>query len=310
MPPSVITCTVVDEPSVSSPSLEQDGFECAGVDREILQQHIREQRGRLDVAPGPADVLRRDGRNALFEERRRGGLEGVAEGEYRRLESRRPGVIAAELRAARHLEVDVLDRRRRCARPGALQNPVPLCMRERRRPCECPRGCASGGRDARAAGTGGSRTRVPPHTRRRRTGTLDRAARHAPPRAADTRRSGSRWAAASRLHALVNQSRMVSTSRRHQPPSATAVKRMHGQRRESLALPRVTCSCPTSALRASGAISRGCTSTARLDVARLAARQGDVEISVDAHIDRRSWPPSRPWRRRASCRRATTSLVS
>ena len=48
--------------------LEQDGLECAGIDREPLEQNVREQRGRLDVAPRPARVRRGDRRDALLEQ--------------------------------------------------------------------------------------------------------------------------------------------------------------------------------------------------------------------------------------------------
>ena len=89
-------------------ALDHDGFECAGIDGELLEQHIREQRGGLDVAPSPAGVGRGHGGNALLEQRRRGGFQRGRIGEDRRLEPVRPCVISAEFGAPRHLNIEIL----------------------------------------------------------------------------------------------------------------------------------------------------------------------------------------------------------
>ena len=154
--------------------------------------------------------------------------------------------------------------------------------------------------DARAGGTGARRRPARPRRRRRRTGTRDRAATPALPPRADTRRSGSRGAAAAASQA--NQSLMRVD---HPAPPAALGHAAQGDAAAAVVsgpAPVNTRSCPTSASRPSGAIRRGFTSTAVLMSSDSAARQGDVEIVLDADVDRRGLAPSTPASRRARCR--------
>ena len=213
-------------------ALEQDGLECAGVGRELLQERIRQERGRLDVAPGPADVLRRDGCNALFEERRRDGLEGVGEGEYRRLESRRPGVISGRAPRLASPGNRRIDRRRRCARPG---------------PCRIPShsACVSGGSMRMPARLRASRSRCS-RSRNGRLAYTGTTSYTASPNK-NARSSGETRASASGRNCAIQ----IADGQRPlliepepdgvdqaAPPAALIHRRqrMHGQRREGLSL--------------------------------------------------------------------------
>ena len=106
--PRSITCTVVDEPSVSSPFSSRMVSNAPASTASFFEQHVRKERGRLDVASRPAQVGGGDGGDAILQQRRGDGVQNVREGEYRRRELRGPRVIAAGLRAARHLKIDVL----------------------------------------------------------------------------------------------------------------------------------------------------------------------------------------------------------
>ena len=91
--------------------LDHDGLERAGVGGELLEQHIGEEGGRLDVAPRPASIGRRHGGHALVEQRRGRRTRRGDIGEHRRAEALRPRVIAAEFGSPRSLEC-------RCRIPG------------------------------------------------------------------------------------------------------------------------------------------------------------------------------------------------
>ncbi len=140
--PAMITCTVVEEPSVSSPSSSRmvsnapastasrlsRAFASSAVD--LMSRRAQRVSGAV-IAATPCSSNCSDS-----------GSSVVGVGEHRRLQSLRPGVVAAVLRAASHLQVEVLVPAA-VARDQLAAHLAPFGMRQRRRHADCRRGCAS-----------------------------------------------------------------------------------------------------------------------------------------------------------------------
>ncbi len=88
------------------PVAHQQRLVGAAVGGLLAQQHVGEQRHRLDVAAGPADVLECDRGESRLEYARGGHGKRAREGEHGRHDIGGEQVVAAVLGAARHLQVE------------------------------------------------------------------------------------------------------------------------------------------------------------------------------------------------------------
>ena len=156
----------------------------AAVCRLLPQQHVAEQRDRLDVAAVPANVLERHGRKPLLEGRRGGLGIRAREGEHGRRAVVREQVVARRIPR----RASPAGRRGAPARPRVRGQPPehrgPPGVVERVCHPDAAQAVGRAASGARAAGTAGRDAPEPLRRRRPRTGIRGRAARRARPRAA------------------------------------------------------------------------------------------------------------------------------
>src|ERR1700722_8477046 len=109
---------------------QQDDLAGAGFDRLLSQQHVGQQRYRLDVAARPARVDAGDACHAALEHFGARQWQRRAEAEHRGLDIRQWRVVAPVLSAARYLQIDV-DIAAAVSADQLPDDAAPLCIAER-----------------------------------------------------------------------------------------------------------------------------------------------------------------------------------
>ena len=173
-------------------------------------------------------------------------------GEHGRLQTLGPGMIAAEFRAAGHLNIQV-GIARAIAGNQLLADLRPARVRQRRRHADSAEAAIQPFQMLAQAKGARARTPAPPRRRRRQKEKRDPEATPSPPRAAGTRRSGSRSAAGRSYEPQVNGVDEPP------PPAAGGHRRAKGAAAACANVwpPANTRKVPTVASMASGAMSRG-----------------------------------------------------